>query len=1087
MNIARFSVTRPVAVTMRIAALTLLGIVCLFRLPIDLLPKVDIPTVVVNTDWPNTAPEEIETQLTRPIEQAVSSVPGLYNVTSTSQLGQSSVRVQLDYGVDVNQAASDVLQFVQRAARNFPNDPNIRNPIVFKFDPSSLPVLIYGVSGMESPIKLRTLLDNEIAPILESASGVAQINVSGGQQRAILVEVNPTKLEAYGLSLADIIRRLEAENISVPAGIAADGGKEYLIRSIGYFKSLDDAKAMPVGSFNGRNLSLGEVADIRDESQEQRIFTKLNGEPSVAVSITKQSGANTVDVVKNVEAKVKEIQARYPDLKFGMAYDQSGFIEKSILELQETALIGGALAILVIMFFLRSVRSTMVVALSIPISIISTFALMFFMGFTLNTISLSGLALATGLIVDDAIVVLENIFRHIERDKKKAAAAAVSGTQEIMSAVTASTFTVMVVFLPLLMIQGQSGQTFTQFALVVIFSIAVSLLDAVTVVPMLASRVIREEEVEEESHPELRAQRGKKTGPLTRVFDAFGRFFNRMDESYHRGLAWAIKRRWLVLGGVVALTVSVFPLVPLIGSETLPKTDTGDFTVRVRLPIGTALETTIEKMKGVEKILLAEPEIDTVLLAAGANFSVRGTTGSGNSNEGSATVRLKADRKTKTEDVIKRLQRQLGSIAGIRPLAQPYDLVANSLAGNNQGIQVDIFGQDLQPTLAQAREVQKVLQDIPGLESVDLAVQDASPELQWKVDRQKAASLGVSFSDIATAIGTSTSGRLSTYLQQGGYQYPIYVQMPIDKRRSIEDLKMLPVKTIPGDPPRQITLGQVATPEVGTGPNQITRINRQRYVAVTGRVVDRSESEVQADISTALNKMEFPSGQYWSFGDQQLRRQREFSGLAFSVLLAIALIYMLLATQFESFIYPLVILCSVPLCVIGVVLALFLTDRAFSLTAYVGILMLIGIVVKNGILLVDYTNQLRARGMPRDQAILTASPTRLRPILMTSLCASLGMLPLALGIGASSELQAPLATAVVGGLATSTFLTLFIIPVVYTFFDDMARRFRKDQRDLAHADLIEPSVASVGKIDDESELLPEAPKTAEEKVDGPTR
>ncbi len=1085
MNVAKFSVTRPVAVTMRIAALTLLGLVCLFRLPIDLLPKVDIPTVVVNTDWPNTAPQEIETQLTRPIEQAVSSVPGLYNVSSTSQLGQSSVRVQLDYGVDVNQAASDVLQYVQRAARSFPNDPNIQNPIVFKFDPAALPVLIYGISGIDDPIQLRTLIDNEIAPILESAGGVAQVNISGGQKRAILVEADPTKLEAYGVSLTDIIRRLEAENISVPAGIAADGGKEFSIRSTAYFASLDEARAMPIGSYNGRNLTLGEVAKVVDEGQEQRISTRLNGEQSIAISITKQSASNTVDTVKNVEAKVQEIVARYPNLEFGKAYDQSGFIEKSILELQETALIGGGLAVLVIMFFLRSVRSTLVVALSIPISIISTFALMYFMGFTLNTISLSGLALATGLIVDDAIVVLENIFRHIERDKKKAAVAAVTGTQEIMSAVTASTFTVMVVFLPLLMIQGQSGQTFTQFALVVIFSIAVSLLDAVTVVPMLASRVIKEEEVEEEAHPELRALRGKKTGPLTKLFDSFGRFFNRMDESYHRGLAWAIKRRWLVLGSVVGLTVAVFPLVPFIGSETLPKTDTGDFTVRVRLPIGTALETTTTKMMQVEQTLLKQPEVETVLLAIGANLTMRGTTGSGNSNEGSATVRLKANRNVSTEDVIKRLQRELGSIAGIRPLAQPYDLVANSLAGNNQGIQVDVFGQDLDGILDQARLVQQTMQDIPGLESVDLAVQDSSPELQWKVDRQKAATLGVSFSDIADAIGISTSGKLATYYQEGGFQYPIYVQVPIDQRRSIEELRKLPVKTIAGDPPRQITLGQVAEPVIGTGPNQITRINRQRYVAVTGRVVDRAESEVQGAIKTALDKMEFPSGQYWSFGDQQLRRQREFSGLAFSVFLAIALIYMLLATQFESFIYPLVILCSVPLCIIGVVLALFLTDRAFSLTAYVGILMLIGIVVKNGILLVDYTNQLRGRGMPRDQAILTASPTRLRPILMTSLCASLGMLPLALGLGASSELQAPLATAVVGGLATSTILTLFIVPVVYTFFDDIARKLRKDQRDLAHADLVEPSVASVGGSDEESELLPERPKSSE-KVDEPT-
>jgi HAE1 family hydrophobic/amphiphilic exporter-1 len=1071
-NIARFSVSRPVAVTMRIAALTLLGFVCLTRLPIDLLPKVDIPTVVVTTSWPNTAPQEIETQITRPVEQAVSSVPGLYNVSSTSSLGQSSVRVQLDYGTDVNQAASDVLQFVQRAARSFPSDPNIQNPTVTKFDPSSLPILIYGVSGIDDPVRLRTLLDNEISPIIESAGGIAQVNITGGLQRAIIVDVDPEKLTAYGISLSTITNRLRDENISVPAGIAADGRKEFTIRSIGYFQNLNDARAMPVGSYQGKNLTLGEVATIRDASQEQRIFTRLDGEPAVAVSVTKQREANTTEAVRNVEAKVQEIEKRYPGIRFGKSYDQSGFVRKSISELQETAMIGGVLAVIVIMFFLRSLRSTMVVALSIPISVISTFSLIYFMGFTLNTISLSGLALATGLIVDDAIVVLENIYRHIERDKRKAADAAVSGTHEILSAVIASTFTVMVVFLPLFLIKGQSGQTFSQFAFVVIFSLGVSLLDAMTVVPMLASRVVKEEEVEEEAHPELRVLRGKKVGPLTRMFDRFGRFFDRMDAAYHRNLEWAIKHRALVIGGAIAVTLAVYPLVPLIGSETLPKTDTGDFTVRVRLPIGTGLDTTYSKMMQVEQILRKEPEVQTVLLAAGANLSARGTTGNGNSNEGSATVHLKPGHKTPTEDVIKRLNRQFSQIAGIRPNAQPYDLVSNILAGNNQGMEIDVFGSDMGTILDKAKDVQAALQNVPGLEGLDLAVQDATPELQWKVDRQKAALLGVSFADIADAINTSTSGTLSTYYQENGFQYPIYVQAPISKRRRISDLGNLPVKVIPGtgnQAPRQILLSQVATPIQGTGPNQITRLNRQRYVAVTGRVVDRSESQVQADVQTALGKVEFPSGMYWSFGDQQLRKAREFGGLGLSVFLAIALIYMLLASQFESFVYPLIVLCSVPLCAVGVVLAMFISNRAFGLTAYVGILMLIGIVVKNGILLVDYTNQLRARGLPRDTAILQAAPTRLRPILMTSLCAILGMMPLALKLGDSSELQAPLATAVIGGLSTSTFLTLFVVPVVYTYFDDLARKLRKDDRDLSHASIVDPTPAAAGAIQESTD------------------
>jgi HAE1 family hydrophobic/amphiphilic exporter-1 len=1065
-NVAKWSVTRPVAVTMRIAALVLLGLICFLRIPVDLLPRVELGVVAVSTSWPNTSPEEMEAQITRPIEQAVSTVPGLYSVSSTSELGQSQVRITLNYGVDVDKAAVDVLQYVQRARREFPNDPTLQAPTVVKFDPNTFPILILGVSGIDDPTKLRTLLRNEIAPIFESAGGVAQVSISGGQDRAIIVDVDPSKLQAMGLTTTEIVRRLQAENISLPAGIAKQGQTEYTIRSVGYFESVEDARLTPVGSYNGRQVLLRDVADVRDESQEQRIFTRLNGEPAVGVTITKQSDANTVETAKNVEKALAQVEQRYPELKFGIAYDQSGFVEESVHLLQEHALIGGSLAILAILVFLRNLRSTLVVGLSIPISITSTFALMYFGGFTLNTISLSALALATGLIVDDAIVVLENIFRHIERDKRTPVDASVRGTQEIMAAVVASTLTVVVVFLPLFLVRGQSGQIFTQLALVVIFSLLVSLLDAATVVPMLASRAIKADEIEELEHPGLREQHGKKSTLLSRAFDRIGIFFHNMDEGYRRGLKWAIRHRWHVLAGAGILTVAVLPLWPMVGVESLPKTDSGDINVRVRLPIGTALETTYDKMMQVEQVLLADPDVETVFLAAGGNIGFRGAVGNPSSFEGSANVHLKKKRSGSTEEVVKRLQRQLGTIPGIRANANPFDLVANILGGNTQGMQVDVFGQNLTELTQTARQVMERLSGIPGLEGVDLNIQEATPELQWKVDRRKAEALGVSFQDIATAIGTGTRGALATYYQEGGFQYPIYVQLPEDERKSIEDLMRLPIKpsrqSVAGKNSPQITLGMVATPVEATGPNQINRLNRQRYVSVQGRIVDRPESEVQEDIRAALAGYELPRGMSWEFGERQRRRAEEFSGLGVAVFLAIALIYMLLASQFESFIYPLVVLFTVPLCVVGVILALFLSDRAFGLTAFVGLLMLIGIVVKNGILLVDYTNHLRGEGLNRDEAILRAAPTRLRPILMTSVCATLGMLPIAMSLGAASELQAPLATVVIGGLTTSTILTLFVVPVVYTLFDDLARRIRKDPRDLSSATMVEPSLSATG-------------------------
>lgn len=1064
MNLARFSVTRPVAVTMRIAALVLLGIVCLMRLPIDLLPRVEVPTVAVSVNWPNTAPQEMETQIARPLEQAVSTVPGMNLVTSNSSLGGTFVRIQFDYGTDMDAATSDVIQAVQRAKRRFPNDPTLSEPTVFKFDPSTQPILVYGISGEPNLIKLRDQLINELSPIVEGAGGVAQVNVSGGQDRAIMVEVSPDKLRAFGLSMSDVSRRIREENLSLPAGIAKEGQTEYTIRSVGYFDSVDDLRKVPIKNVDGKLVTLDQIANVRDASQEVRMVTRMDGVPAVTMSVTKQADANTIKTSDSIKAKIEEIKARYPNLTFKVAYDQSKFISSSITDLQETAIIGGVLAILIITFFLRNLRSTFVVALSIPISIISTFALIYFCGFTINTISLSGLALATGLIVDDAIVVLENIYRHIERDGKRAAEASVSGAQEMMSAVFASTFTVMIVFLPLLLIKGQAGQTFTQFALVVVFSLGISLLDATTVVPMLASRMVKEDEVLEEAHPELREAHGHKPGPILRMFDAFGLWFHRLDSSYRNGLVWALKKRRTVLGiGVLAVVVAAL-IWPQIGREQLPQTDSGDVSLRVRLPIGTALTETIAAMDKVEAALRKDKEIETLIISAGGNVGLRGGGGAGSANEGSAVIRLKDNRVTRSEDVVKRLQRSLSQIPGIRAQLSVYDQVANQLGGGGGGggggnFSVDVFGQDLSQLTMAAGIVKEAMSNIPGLENVDVSIQEAAPELQWKVDRAKAQTLGVTFADVAATLSAATSGQLSTYYQERGFQYPIYVMAPENERKHVDELMRLPVV---GSEKRgaPVLLGQVARPEVGVGPNEVSRINRQRNIGVGGRIVDRPESEVQADVTAALSKVELPEGSYWAFGIQQQRRAEEFGGLGLAVALAIALIYMLLASQFESFVYPLIVLCSVPMCAIGMVLALFITGRNFGLTAFIGLLMLIGIVVKNGILLVDYTNQLRARGMPRDEAILTAGPTRLRPILMTTLAACLGMLPLAIGMGSGSEMYTPLATAVIGGLATSTMLTLFIVPVVYVFFDNVTGGAK---RDLARATMVEPTIEAAEK------------------------
>lgn len=1081
MNIARFSVTRPVAVTMRIAALVLLGAVCFLRLPVDLLPNVTLPAVSVSTTWPNVAPEEVEAQVTRPIERAVSSVAGLDEVNSTTDEGVSNVRIQLKWGTDVGQAAVDILQLVQRAKRSFPTDPTLQDPIVFKFDPSQTPILVYGVvdenadkNDAQSTIKLRTLLDNEISPLLESADGVAAVTVTGGLQRAVIVNVNPDKLRARGLSLSQVSNRIAEENLNLPAGIAKQSETEYTIRSTGYFLSINEVGAVPVGTFNGRTVRLSEVADVRDAAAEQRVYTRLNGDPSVGVLIVRQSGANTIATAEAVQKRIADAERLYPGIKFRLAYDQARFIGNSVNRVREDAIIGGVLAVVILLFFLRNVRSTLVVALSIPISLISTFSLIYLCGFSLNTMSLSGLALAVGLIVDDAVVVLENIFRHIERDKKRAAEAAVTGAQEIMTAVVASTITVMIVFLPLLLIKGQAGQMFTQLALVVIFSIAVSLLDAITVVPMLASRMIDAGKYQEGEAAALE----KDKSLLGRFFLWAEHLFQALDQSYHRGLQWCLKHRLLVVGGAVAICGSTLFLVPRIGIELMPQTDSGDFQFSLKMPIGTSLDQTNAAMLKAEKILLDNPNVATAFTAAGTSLSIRGAGTQLNPNQGSGLVKLKEGHKQSTQDVISDLRRKMGqSIAGGTPRLNQFDLVTQILTGGNQNVEVDIIGPELGQLSQLGREVISKTRDVAGFENVDVNWQDSQPELQWRVDREKASQLGLSFKDVADALGTATNGFIASYYQEGGYQYPIQVQVPEARRKTVSELLSLPVKPVAttagstgtnarnastvNEAPGVIELRQIATPTFGSGPSEITRINRQRYIAVTGTPEGRSQSEIQADIQSKLKDLKLPQGYRWDWGSNQKRRGQEFAGMSLAVFLAIALIYMLLASQFESFIHPLTVLLSVPLASAGVVLALFLTGRSFGLTAFVGLLLLVGIVVKNGILLIDYTNLLRERGRTRDEAVLEASPTRLRPILMTSLAAGLGMLPLALGLGEGSETQAPLATTVIGGLTTSTILTLFIVPVVYTLFDDLARRVRGDKRDLDRPPLVGPSVEAI--------------------------
>ena len=1046
MNIARLSVSRPVAITMLIAAPVLLGFICLLRLPVDLLPKVTLPTIAVITNWPNVAPQEIESQVTRPIEEAVSAVPNLYQVSSSTREGRSMVRIQFQWGTDIGQAAVDVLQLVERAKQTFPSDPTLKTPTIRKFDPNQFPTLVYGVSGENDPVKLRTIFENQVVPMVEAADGVASATVTGGQERAIIVNVDPVRLQAHGLPLSRVIGRIVQENLNMPAGIARQSDTEYVIRSLGWLLSPAELEQLPISTVNGQVVRLGQVAAVEDSHEEARIYTRLNGDPAVGLVIAKQSEANTIATAEAVFEKMERVKQLYPNLKFGLAYNQAEYISASINDVKISALIGGCLAVLILLFFLRNFRSTLVVALTIPTAIISTFSLLYLGGFTLNTMSLGGLALATGLIVDDAVVVLENIFRHLERDRKSIWDAAVDGTNEILSAVFASTWTVMVVFLPLVLIRGQAGQMYTQFALVVVFSLAMSLVVAVTLVPMLATRLISgEAHAQNLNHTDLRLSLSQ------RIFRRWGQWFDALDVAYRSGLEWAIGHRWWVIGGALAITLGSLPLWSLIGTELMPMADSGDFSVSVKLPIGTALEKTDRTMRTVESIVLSNPNVGTAFSSAGSNMRTSGSVGSAVPFVGSVTVKLREGKRDPTSQVIRDLRKKLSVIPGVSARLDQNDLVSMLMTGGRQNLEVDIFGDDLSALSQLAKEAMSRMRGIPGLENLDVNWEEAMPEIQWQVDRAKCNQFGLSFSDVADTISTATNGTIASYYHEAGFQYPIVVQLPEAQRKTVGDMLNLVVAPKSGGDSQGILLSQIATPTYGTGPSQITRLNRQRYIAVRGAPQGRSPGEVQADIQRVLEEMKssFPSGYYWDWGTRQQQRAEEFAGMGLAIFLAIGLIYMLLAAQFEAFLHPFTILLTVPLAATGVALALFLTGRHFGLTAFIGALMLVGIVVKNGILLVDYTNRLRAGGLPCDKALLRAGPTRLRPILMTASATMLGMLPIATGIGKGAEVQAPMATAVIGGLMTSTVLTLFVVPVVYSLLDDFATRVRRSRRETA--------------------------------------
>jgi HAE1 family hydrophobic/amphiphilic exporter-1 len=1037
MSIPRLAIHRPVTMFMISGVITLLGVISLTRLPVDLMPEFEQPQLTVRTSYTGVGPLEMEELITRPIEQAVSAVPGVTRVESTSSEGNSQVRLNFDWGTDLSEAADEVRTRVDRMRNRLPEDAD--PPTIFKFDSNTLPIIQLGVEGDYDPVTLRELAQNELSPRFERVDGVAAVNVNGGLRRQIHVELSKEKITALNLSVNQVVQALRLENQNTPLGEVYQGDATFLVRSQGQFSSLEDIRNVVVMTREGVPVYMRDIAEVKDTTEQRRSFMRINGRPGVQLQVQKQSGKNTVEVAHGVKAEVERVNREVPGIQMIVMQDNSLFIERAIHNVQEHALIGGVLVVLIIFAFLRDFRSTLIVSTSIPVSVIGTFALLYFGGFTLNTMTFGGLALGIGMIVDAAIVVLENTHRHLHMGKDRMTAA-IEGSEEVWSAILASTLTHIAVFLPLLFLSGTASIMFTQLSVVVMFSLVMSLFVAVTIVPVLCSRWLHTPDEE-----------ANATGIMGRFYRVSEGFLERMDEAYRRLIHVALNHRPSVIVSAVALVVVAWWMVPLIPVELMPQTDEGEVNVNAELGVGTRVERTEEALLKLEELVKQHvPEAVTIITnggGGGGNFGGGGG-GGGQTNRGQIRIQLvPRDQRTRsTEDISQELRRQLAGLPGVIVRANPaggnFQLQRLLGGGGAQDarLALEIRGHDLDDARRVAVDAQRLMEATPGLADVRVGREEGRPEISVRVDRPKAATLGLTVQSVATTIQTNVAGTTAAQFRERGNEYPIVVQLRQADREEVTDVGNVLLSTPTG---QVVPAKNVMITTRDSGPVQIDRKNMERVTRVNAQTEIPLSDAVNA-VQSRLSQIRVPPDFSVGFGSEVEEQAKSFAQLQLVLWLAVLLVYAVMASQYESLRDPFIIMFSIPVAAIGVMLSLWLTNTSFSMQAYIGIIMLAGIVVSNAILLVDYINTLRTRdGVPLREAVEIGGRTRLRPILMTSIATMLGLVPMAMGLGDGGELQAPLARVVIGGLLASTMVTLVLVPAVYTLFEEGIAGLRK--------------------------------------------
>ena len=1044
---------RRVTIMMSVVAIVLFGLVSLSRLKVNLLPDISYPTVTVRTELTGAAPIEIESLLTKPIEEAVGVIRNVRLVRSVSRAGQSDVTLEFSWGTDMDIAGVDVREKID--ILDLPIEA--QRPLLLRFDPSSEPIMRLGllqkdedgakVTTSESSLKaLRRLAEDQIKNELEAEEGTAAVKVSGGLEDEIQIQVDQQKLSQLGISIQQIAQRIRAENVNLSGGRLEEGNQRFLVRTINEFQSVEEFASAIIANVAGRPIYLGDVATVKRGYKEREAITRVKGRESVELAVYKEGDANTVQVANRIERRLQQIQKSLPDnLELVKIYDQSKFIASAINDVTTAAIFGGILAIIVLYGFLRDSRATSIIAVAIPISVIGTFLLMYANSISLNIMSLGGIALAIGMLVDNAIVVLENIFRKREQGESTLEAAR-NGTAEVSGAVIAATLTTIAVFFPMVFISGIAGQLFRDQALTVTFALVFSLIVALTLIPMLAAlgSGYRYEDVKEDTPA------GRFTKIVALVVRGlawvFGkvrwlfwlilwapswllqRLYKAVATIYPNMLAWSLGHRAIILSGAAAIFVATMLLIPRLGTELIPQLSQGEFSVALRLPPGAPLADTDRAIQATQR---ATRDIDNVELS----FSVAGT---GNrldanpveagENTGTLSITMTPGSGRKEENEAMDVMRHvLSRLPGVQ-----YEFSRPALMSFASPLQIEVSGYNLDALAAVNQAIVAAMSASDRFTDIKTTVEPGNPEIQIVFDQERAAKLGLAVRDIADRVVANVRGEVATRFTWRDKKIDVLVRSVDTRNASIEELRKLIVNPTAERP---VTLEAVADIRVSRGPSEIRRIAQERVALITANLGYGDLGAAAAEARSIIDRTPMPSGITAMVSGQNEEMQASFQSMQFALGLAVFLVYLVMASQFESLIHPFVILFTIPLALVGAVLALFLTGTTVNIVALIGVIMLAGIVVNNAIILVDLINQLRSSGAEKTEAIMEAGRARLRPILMTTLTTALGLLPMAIGFGEGAEVRTPMAITVIGGLLVSTLLTLIVIPVMYSLLD----------------------------------------------------